>query len=328
VAEQSELTRSLALARQALHGPASMKARVRGKLAASGADQPGESEPAPPNASGARRGLRAIGREPAELARVGLARRLLSYRPHLGTVTVLLGVSFGVGFWFGGAPDAPLELGSAEQHSPGSSLPASNESDAALNGARHAAVTAPPEVPVPPHVDAVRAPGTSEANTSQAGTSGQRHSAPAAARGGSRAKRRAEAHAEASHGSVLRGSAWRAQAALGDAALAGEVALLERTERAIRKADAPLALALLAELDQKFPEAALPEERGAARVLASCAASAAGNSHERSVARALAQDFVARSPASVYATRIRRSCLLESNAPSDAPNEEHSPGGH
>jgi hypothetical protein len=98
--------------------------------------------------------------------------------------------------------------------------------------------------------------------------------------------------------------------ALADDALAEEVALLERVERAIRAGEPNLALALLAQLDQEIAVAALPEERAAARVLALCvrAGARAHGSLEATEAKASAERFLAASPASVYADRIRSSC--------------------
>jgi len=54
------------------------------------------------------------------------------------------------------------------------------------------------------------------------------------------------------------------------APLSAELALLRRVERALRNDDPALALALLSELDARFPQTRLAEERLAARSMAEC----------------------------------------------------------
>jgi len=80
-----------------------------------------------------------------------------------------------------------------------------------------------------------------------------------------------------------------------------ELALLRRVERALRNADPELALALLGELDERFPDTPLVEERQAARLMAGCRLNDAA-----AVARAHA--FLHDNPASVYRQRVQLAC--------------------
>lgn len=82
-----------------------------------------------------------------------------------------------------------------------------------------------------------------------------------------------------------------------------ELALLQRVERAIRTKDSALALALLAELDERFPETRLGEERQAARLIADCRLGSPG-------ALQRAQAFMSDRPSSVYSERIQAACAL------------------
>jgi hypothetical protein len=83
-----------------------------------------------------------------------------------------------------------------------------------------------------------------------------------------------------------------------------ELALLRRVERALRNGDPALALALLGELDERFPESRLVEERQAAKLMAHCRQGSAD-----AVARAHA--FLHDSPASVYRQRVQSACGLD-----------------
>jgi hypothetical protein len=80
-----------------------------------------------------------------------------------------------------------------------------------------------------------------------------------------------------------------------------ELALLARAERALRRKDASLALALLAELEQRFPATALAEERTAARWMAHCL------QHPPHSEKGIIQ-FLNEHPDSVYASRLRALC--------------------
>ncbi len=80
-----------------------------------------------------------------------------------------------------------------------------------------------------------------------------------------------------------------------------ELALLRRAERAVRGTDSPLALALIAELEERYPRSNLLEERRAVELLAYCIAGA-------SDAPPRAQRFLREHPRSVYAGRIAEKC--------------------
>jgi hypothetical protein len=90
---------------------------------------------------------------------------------------------------------------------------------------------------------------------------------------------------------------------------ADEIALLSRADRALRAGEVELALTFLNELDLRYPDSKLTEERGAARIMAECALAAPG-----AVARA--ERFLRDRRASVYSDRVLRSCGIEL-APSD-----------
>jgi hypothetical protein len=84
--------------------------------------------------------------------------------------------------------------------------------------------------------------------------------------------------------------------------LAEEVALLGRAQQAMREGRADHALEILGEHDRRFGSGALAEEAQAARVLALCEAG------RRAEARALGARFLARSPDSPLAARVRAAC--------------------
>lgn len=80
------------------------------------------------------------------------------------------------------------------------------------------------------------------------------------------------------------------------------VRLLQRAQRALDGGELALALVLLEDLDARFPRELLGEEREAALVIALCK----GGDKER--ASRLAGELATRSPGSIYAARIARSC--------------------
>jgi hypothetical protein len=80
-----------------------------------------------------------------------------------------------------------------------------------------------------------------------------------------------------------------------------ELALLRRAERALRTDDAALALALIGELEERYPRSSLLEERGAMELMAYCTAGA-------SDAVARTQRFLRQYPQSAYAGRVRDLC--------------------
>jgi len=78
--------------------------------------------------------------------------------------------------------------------------------------------------------------------------------------------------------------------------------LLRRSQRALRKQEPALSLALLDELEARFAPSVLGEERQATRVLALCLSGDEANAAR--IARAL----LAENPATIYAARVRESC--------------------
>jgi hypothetical protein len=89
-----------------------------------------------------------------------------------------------------------------------------------------------------------------------------------------------------------------------------ELALLRRVERAIRTHEPALALALLGEIDERFPDTRLAEERLAARRIAECGLGVDG-AEER------ARGFLREHPASVYFERLAIACRVA--APASEP---------
>lgn len=324
--EREELERSLALARQALQGPAAMKARVRAQLVASGASAPARLHGALP--SGAP--------EVTANAKASLAplRRLCARRPHLGTVAVLIGLGFGAGFWLGRQPSDRLVQGAVGSPS-GATLaepPAlsttpeavtlaplrpgggsATRDAAALVGALAPEQRASADVPVDPLASASRA--ASRAPGAIEPTSRRALSKPASSKSATLTRARDNA----------------ASALRDDQALMLEVSLLQRADRAIRAGEGALALGLLDELGRQVHAPRLRQEAAAARVLARCVRSGARSkgSLEEHEARAGAERFLAESAASVYAERIRSACPLEAKAAGQrTSSEEPNAAGH
>jgi hypothetical protein len=88
-----------------------------------------------------------------------------------------------------------------------------------------------------------------------------------------------------------------------------ELALLRRAERAARADNSALALALIAELEERYPRSEFLEERKAIELIAHCAAGATDGA-------ARAEHFIRSHPHSVYAGRIAELC--RSTAPRPA----------
>jgi hypothetical protein len=86
--------------------------------------------------------------------------------------------------------------------------------------------------------------------------------------------------------------------------LDAELALLRRVERALRNDDPALARALLGELDERFPDSRLGEERSAARRIADCRSGEPGASES-------ARAFLRQHGASVYRKRVALACALD-----------------
>jgi hypothetical protein len=83
-----------------------------------------------------------------------------------------------------------------------------------------------------------------------------------------------------------------------------ELALLARAERAVRADNSALALALIDELEARFPSSTLLEERRAIELLSHCVAHAS-DAHQR------ADRFLRQHPRTVYAERIAALCPSE-----------------
>jgi hypothetical protein len=98
-----------------------------------------------------------------------------------------------------------------------------------------------------------------------------------------------------------------------------ELALLRRVQRALRASDPALALALLGELDERFPDTTLVEERQAAAVMAHCGLEDPG-------ARRRAEGFLEGHPGSVYAERVRGACGVAPAGTSKAGEGSGVPG--
>lgn len=91
--------------------------------------------------------------------------------------------------------------------------------------------------------------------------------------------------------------------------------LLRRAQRALRKQEPALSLALLDELDQRFATSVLGEERQATRVLALCL------SGDEARAQQIAHALLEQNPATIYAARVRESCAGSSEqSPLTSPN--------
>jgi hypothetical protein len=86
-----------------------------------------------------------------------------------------------------------------------------------------------------------------------------------------------------------------------------EADLLRRAQASLNEGDAATALARLDELGIRHPDGMLREERLASRVVALCAAGRA------SEARREAERFLAESPLSIHAGRVRASCAFPAN---------------
>lgn len=97
------------------------------------------------------------------------------------------------------------------------------------------------------------------------------------------------------------------EAPKGDA-LAEELALLKRTDRAIRNNNALLALGLLRELDQRFPTGKLLVERQAARIMAHCL------QQDAPTARQTAESYLRSAKTQVYSERVRQLCGISTDA--------------
>jgi hypothetical protein len=85
--------------------------------------------------------------------------------------------------------------------------------------------------------------------------------------------------------------------------LAQELALLQRARRALNRNDAQLALGIVQSLDERFPDGVLMEERAATRILSLCQLGREEEAGEQG------RHFLLAHPRSVYAERVRHSCV-------------------
>jgi hypothetical protein len=119
-----------------------------------------------------------------------------------------------------------------------------------------------------------------------------------------------EAPSEPRRGPPVRARAHKAAA---PNPLNDELALLRRVERALRNADPALALALLGELDERFPNSRLVEERQAAKLMADCRL-------ESPEASERARSFLNEHPASVYRQRVQLACAIDTVSSAKRPD--------
>ena len=202
---------------------------------------------------------------------------------------LLVGLGFGAGLWVGRreSPVPPIapqparaSVGTFDAPASAEPMGLGKQGLAPVDGSAEGMSEAPPSSPEPPR------PGAS---------SRRHHPAIGSAKPPARAARR--------------------QAAGGEGGFdpSDELALLRRVEKSLRNDQPALALALLGELGERFPETRLDEERAAANVLVHCALHDPGS-------RRRAEEFLKQRASSVYADRIRSSCSIE--GASRAPEPE------
>ena len=105
----------------------------------------------------------------------------------------------------------------------------------------------------------------------------------------------------AARGALERGE--RNKAEESGSTLAQELALLQRARRALNRNDALLALGIVQSLDERFPDGVLMEERAATRILSLCQLGRNDEATEQG------HHFLLAHPRSVYAERVRHSCV-------------------
>jgi hypothetical protein len=261
MADSQAVEHTLAVARAALSAPTAARARVRSALVARGA-------------FGAASGISVAGKS------AGVTQL---------TTILLIGMSFGAGYWLG-------VHRSGEHAAPPAASAATGSVQASAPLGSEAMRSTPRPLETPLAVSAAEVPGvigsTPIVTTPADGAVG--HDTPLGATG-PRPRPRATTKA----GTVSAAPSDR---------FARELALLQRAERAIRAGEAKLALSFVDELDRHYPTSSLSEERGAARLMAECLDSKPG-------AKARAAHFLSVRATSVYSDRLRRSCEL-----GDAPS--------
>lgn len=285
--ESNSVRRALSRVRDEISPTRDDKARLRARIllapaALLGTESAGR-DAMTPGAAGAQVAPAQVAAAPGAAAGAALTRwAALKAAGSAGAALglALLGAGGGVGFWLG--------------HEVASS---GARSTAALEAAAR-----PVEAPVPELERAASAPtGSLEAaaNDAVAGVASTPRAASEAARGidAPRADVAPRAHARR-----------RAE----PSSLNDELALLRRVERALRNNDPALARALLAELDERFPDSRLGEERAAARRIADCRSAESGASES-------ARAFLREHAASVYRKRIVLACALDGEKASATP---------
>jgi hypothetical protein len=247
-------------------------------------------------------------RAPADsgMARAPLSRWQALRASGLSGVLVgvlLMGVSGSVGHWLGRtAPRGGLDelASSALVHSAPAAAAVAEATPESRRGAAPLPL-APGVGASEPSSTAPNASGSSQSAAAQAIEEAARPASPASE--GSvpaRARRSRTSRSLAVQPPAKRG------VVAGDPA--GELALLRRVEKSLRANDPTLALALLDELDERFPRTSLGEERLAARVIAHCAVGDGG-------ARLRAESFLRERPGSVYAERVQTACTVSAGTP-------------
>jgi hypothetical protein len=180
---------------------------------------------------------------------------------------------------------------------------------------RAPAVSQTPALPaIPPAAGTSAPPSTVPASRAATAPSGPAATAPSPRQPSAPA--RARAHAPR-------------PAAAADADPGAELQLLERAERAVRSRNPALALALIAELEQRFPRSPLHEERRAIELMAHCQAQSAGADAPSDSAGRF-ERFARRYPESVYSERIADECGAARSTPtltnSTAPDIDRAEG--
>lgn len=213
----------------------------------------------------------------------------------LGKAVLLLGVGFALGYWFAEARVSEPGLGA--RATPGVvSDPAAARFVAASPGVTAAARSTGYDAAAPSRTFAPAVAAPAEASTA---TERRERSIP------SRRPHPATPH-EVPAARLL----------------AEELALLQRAERAIRTGEGALARGFIRELEERFPDTTLREERTAVLVLAACVLGEPGASSD-------ARDFLAQHPVSVYFDRVRVSCDVPAAGQRPAASPDGSPArGH
>jgi hypothetical protein len=103
--------------------------------------------------------------------------------------------------------------------------------------------------------------------------------------------------------SSARGAQERNKAEESGSTVAQELALLQRARRALNRNDGLLALGIVQSLDERFPDGVLMEERVATRILSLCQLGRNAEAMDQG------HHFLLAHPRSVYAERVRHSCV-------------------